>query len=404
MEKQKKSKKSILIAVIAIIVVALGAFGADWYYENTHYVSTDDAQITGDIINASPKLSGKVLTENYREGDKVKKGDVLFTLETDQVQAQLNQAQAALDTAKDQLSKVEGGARSQQVAAAQATVDQATSAYNGAQSNKDTLTTTLNNLQGQYNTLVSQMSSFVNPATGSYDANYAMSQLDAARKANAVTEAQYTVKSEAIEQLFASKQQLENQISQLQGQINTANAQISSAKAGINAASSQLSLTSAGASDKDIAIAEDQVKSAQASYDLVKLNLDNTKVTAPIDGTIVQINSHVGDTVSQGQAVMAIVDFSKLQVTAYVLEGDLEKVKTNQAVTLSVDAFPNSSFTGKVQSIGLATASEFSLLSTTNNSGNYTKVSQRVPVKVSIDAENSNIIPGMSVTAKIKVK
>jgi membrane fusion protein (multidrug efflux system) len=404
MENQKKSKSKILIGVVIVIVIALGGFGCDWYYENTNFVSTDDAQISGDVINASPKLSGEIVTENFKEGDKVKKGQVLFTLETDQVQAQLNQAQAGLDTAMAQLAKLEGGARSQEIAGAQSTVDQATAAYNGAQANKDNLTTSLNNLQSEYNTLISQMSGFVNPSTGSYDATYAMSQLDSARKVNAITEAQYTVKAEAVEQLFASKQQLENQISQLQGQINSVGTQISAAKAGIDAANSKLSLTNAGASDKDIAIAEDQVKSAQANYDLVKLNLDNTQVKAPIDGTIVQINSHVGDTVAPGQGVMAIVDFSKLQVTAYVLESDIEKIKLDQDAKLSVDSFSGTTFDGKVENIGLATSSVFNLFSSSNNTGNYTKVSQRVPVKISIDAGNNTVIPGMSVTAKIKIK
>lgn len=404
MENQKKSKNKIFLGVIIIIVIALGAFGYDWYYENTNFVSTDDASISGDIINASPKLSGKILSENVKEGDKVKKGDVLFTLETDQVQAQLNQAEAALDTAKAQLTKLEGGARSQEISGAQAIVDQASASYNGAQTSKNNLTTSLNNLQAQYNTLIAQMSDLKNPANGNYDANYAISKLDAARKANALTEAQYTVKAQAIEQLFSAKQQLENQISQLQGQINSANSQIAAAKSGIDAANSKLSLTNAGASDKDIAIAEDQVKSAQASYDLVKLNLDNTQVKAPIDGTIVQINSHVGDTVSLGQGVMALADFSKLQVTAYVLESDVEKIKLNQNVSLSVDAFKDSTFKGKVQSIGLATSSVFSLFSTSNNSGNFTKVSQRIPVKISLDSSNSGLVPGMSVTAKIRIK
>lgn len=404
MEAKGKSKKKIFIAVIVVIVIALGAFGGNWYYENTHYISTDDAQISGDIINASAKISGKIVSENVKEGSKVKQGDVLFTLETDQVQAQLNQAQAALDTAKAQLAKVAGGARSQEVAGAQATVDQATAAYDAAQTNKNNLAISLNNLQSQYNDLLSQMSDFKNPSNGDYDASYALSKLDAAVKAKAITEAQYTVKSQAIEQLFSAKQQLENQISQLQGQINTQSDQITASKAGKDAANSKLSLTNAGASDKDIAIVEDQVKSAQANYDMVKLNLDNAQVKAPIDGTIIQINSHVGDTVSPAQAVMSEVDLSKLQVTAYVLEGDLEKVKFNQDVKINVDSFSNKTFNGKVQSLGLATSSVFSLFSTTNNSGNYTKVSQRVPLKISIDYGNNSIIPGMSAEAKIKIK
>lgn len=212
------------------------------------------------------------------------------------------------------------------------------------------------------------------------------------------------MKAQAIEQLFSAKQQLENQIAQLQGQINAANTQISGAQANINAANSKLSLTDAGVSNKDIAIAEDQVKAAQASYDLVKLGLDNTTVKAPMDGTVVQVNIHVGDTIAAGSGAISLVDLSKLQVTAYVLEGDLERVKLGQSVNLNIDAYSGTNFTGKVKQIGLATASTFSLFSTDNNSGNYTKVSQRVPVKINFESSSDNVIPGMSVTAKIKVK
>ncbi len=405
MEKgNKKSSKKIFISVIAVILVVFAAVGGYMYYNSITYVSTDDANVTGDIISASSLVPGRVAQVMVKEGDKVKKGDVLFTLETDQAQAQLNQAQAALDVAKASLDKVEGGARSEQISAAQAAVDAATAGLNGANTTKTNLQNTLNSLQSQYNTLLSQMDSTKNPKTGQYDASYALGQLDAAKAAGQISDGQYTVKAQAIEQMFSAKQQLENQIQQLQGQINASNAQINAAQASINGANSQLKLTNAGASNKDIAIAEDQVKEAQAAYDLVKLGLDNTTVKAPMDGSVAQVNIHVGDTIAAGSGAISLVDMSKLQVTAYVLEGDLEKVKLGQSVDLSVDAFPGTTFTGKVSQLGLATASTFSLFNTTDNSGNYTKVSQRVPIKIDFDSSTNNFIPGMSVTAKIKVK
>ena len=401
--KTSMKKGKTLLVVGLVMAVGLGGFGYNWYSDRVNYITTDNAKITGDIINASSKVSGKIAEVKVTSGTKVKKGDVLFTLEADQAQAQLNQAQAALDVAKAQLDKVAGGARSEEIAQAQAMVDQSSASVSGTVTNKTNLQNTLYDTQLKYNDLISKMASFKNPSTGDYDANYAIGQLDAALKKGSIEEAQYTVKVQSIQQLFAAKQQYETQISQLKGQINAVDSQVSAAKAGLSAATSKLSLTNSGASNKDIAVLEDSVKVAQANYDLIKLNLDNTEIKAPMDGTIVQVNVHVGDNITPGQGAISLVDFSKLQVTAYVLENDLEKVKVDENVKLSVDAFSGVTFNGKVKEVGLATASVFSLFSSDNASGNYTKVSQRIPVKIDFDAANQAVIPGMSATAKIKI-
>lgn len=397
----KKSRTLLVIGLIMVVVS--GGFGYNWYSDRINYITSDNTKITGDIINASSKISGKVSEVKITSGTKVKKGDVLFTLEPNQAQAQLNQAQAALDVAKAQLDKVEGGARSEEIAQAQAMVDQSSASVSGTITNKTNLQNTLNDTQSKYNDLISKMESFKTPSTGEYDANYAIGQLDAALKADAIKDASYTVKVQSIQQLFAAKQQYESQINQLKGQINAIDSQISAAKAGLGVANSKLSLTNAGASNKDIAVLEDSIKVAQANYDLVKLNLDNTQIKAPMDGTIVQVNIHVGDNITPGQGAISLVDFSKLEVTAYVLENDLEKVKVDENVKLSVDAFSGVTFNGKVKEIGLATASVFSLFGSDNASGNFTKVSQRVPIKIDFDAANQAVIPGMSATAKIKI-
>ncbi|MBL4933505.1 MULTISPECIES: HlyD family secretion protein [Clostridium] len=400
----KKSKGKLIIAIVAVLVIALGGFGIKYYIEQKSYVSTDDAKITGDILNASSKIPGKVVKINVHEGDTVKKGQVLFTLETEQLQYQLNQAQAALDVAKAQLSKVEGGARAEEVAGAQALVDQASASLGGADTTKSNLQNTLNDVQSQYNSLIAQMSSFKNPDTGDFDANYAIKQLDTARAKGLLTEAEYTVKAQAVEQLFQGKLQYENQINQLKGQIKTVDSQIDTAKAGLDGAKSKLNLTNAGASDKDVAIVEAQVSAAQASYDLAKLNFSNSEIKAPADGTVVQLNIHEGDMIAAGQAAVSVVDLSKLQVTANILEGDLEHISPSEKVTMTIDSFPGATFTGTVKESALATSSVFSLFSTENASGNFTKVSQRVPVKITLDSTDKTLIPGMSVEVKVKIK
>ena len=130
-------------------------------------------------------------------------------------------------------------------------------------------------------------------------------------------------------------------------------------------------------------------------------NQQPTKSTE--DGTVIQEIAHAGDPLSAGQTAISIVDMHKLQITAYVMEGDIKRIKLDQPVELSIDALPDQKFNGTVAEVGLATASTFSLFSTDNTSGNYTKVSQRVPLKIDFDYFSQPVFPGMSVTAKIRV-
>lgn len=129
----------------------------------------------------------------------------------------------------------------------------------------------------------------------------------------------------------------------------------------------------------------------------------NIGVTAPTDGTIVQNTAVPNSFVSAGTPLAQVYDLNKLWVTANIDETKINEVEVGQDVDIYVDAFPNSPLSGKVQQIGLATTGTFSLLpSSSNTSGNYTKVTQVVPVKVSID-DNKRvaIVPGMNVTVRI---
>jgi membrane fusion protein (multidrug efflux system) len=398
---KEKSKGKILIGVGVAVVVVLGALGGNWYINQKNYVTTDNAKVTGDLLNASPRMAGKVAEVKVAVGDQVKEGDVLFNLDTDQIKAQVAQAQAALDVAKAQLDKVAGGARSQEIAGAQALVDQAQAGYNATVAGRDAAQSLLNSAQDNYNKLLDQLAQYKN-SNGDYDMQGALNNLNTLLAKGTIKDSQYTVAVQGIQQGFASKAQLEAQILQLKGQIKSANSQIDASKANVNGANDKLSLATAGASDKDLAVLQNQVKAAQATFDVANLSLSFAGVKAPASGTVVQVNVHNGDMVAAGQTGVAIVDMSKLQVSAYVLENDLERVKNGQTVDLSIDAFPGKKFSGKVKQVGLATGSVFNLFSTDNSSGNYTKVSQRVPVTIDFDYSGNPVIPGMSAGVKIK--
>jgi len=130
--------------------------------------------------------------------------------------------------------------------------------------------------------------------------------------------------------------------------------------------------------------------------------ISSTNITAPTDLTIVSNKALSNSLVAQGTPLAYGYNFDELYVTANIDEADVQDVEVGQKVDLYVDALKNDTLKGKVEEIGLATASEFSVLPSGNSDGNYTKVKQVVPVKISItDAAGKDILPGMNVTVKI---
>jgi len=129
----------------------------------------------------------------------------------------------------------------------------------------------------------------------------------------------------------------------------------------------------------------------------------SVNLTAPIDGTILQVPAVVGQIVVPGIALAEETDLSSVTITAYIDEGALNNVSTGQSVDIKVDAYSDTSFTGHVSQIVNATAGEFSLLPTQDNaSGNFTKVSQRIPVIITLDGNaGKTLMPGMSATVTI---
>ncbi|MCM3567629.1 efflux RND transporter periplasmic adaptor subunit [Neobacillus mesonae] len=124
-------------------------------------------------------------------------------------------------------------------------------------------------------------------------------------------------------------------------------------------------------------------------------------VKAPADGTIVQSNAVENTMVAAGTPLAVSYDLDHLWVTANIEETELNDVKIGQDVDIYVDAFPNITLNGKVEEIGLATAGTFSLLPKNNASGNYTKETQVIPVKISLDHYGERLVPGMNVTVRI---
>lgn len=157
-------------------------------------------------------------------------------------------------------------------------------------------------------------------------------------------------------------------------------------------------------------IAQAQVATARAGLNTVETQLEDTRVAAPFRGVVARRWVLPGDVVQPGQPVFTLYDLSGVWVTANFEESKLASIPVGARVDISVDAFPRRRFVGRVVRIGAATASQFSLIPPNNASGNFTKVAQRVPVRISVDGERGQelgrdpaiLLPGMSVEVTVR--
>ncbi|MZQ82885.1 HlyD family efflux transporter periplasmic adaptor subunit [Paenibacillus sp. 5J-6] len=149
----------------------------------------------------------------------------------------------------------------------------------------------------------------------------------------------------------------------------------------------------------------DQIIGQQDNNNLPTSSLDQAALRSPIEGTVIKTLVKTGEVSSPGQTVAMVVDTNKLYVSANVEETEIHKVKEGEVVEINLDNIPGKVLLGKVKEISKATASTFSLLPSTNTSGNFTKVTQRIPIKISIDDNQGlDLSPGISTSIKIHLK
>jgi membrane fusion protein (multidrug efflux system) len=165
------------------------------------------------------------------------------------------------------------------------------------------------------------------------------------------------------------------------------------------------------AAQAEFDISKTKIKTAEAQLNVINTQLQNTSIYSPMSGVIAKRWVLKGDVVQPGQPIFSIYNLDSVWVTANLQETDLEDIRTGQKVEVNVDSYPNDKFEGTVMQLGTNTASQFALIPPSNASGNFTKVTQRIPIKISVNQITNKgkddadvLLPGMSVEIKIKVK
>ncbi|WP_374631464.1 HlyD family secretion protein [Ferrovibrio sp.] len=337
-------KKKIILSLFALALLGTaGHFGWQWWSHGRFIESTDNAYVAADMSVISSKISGYLQSLEAVENRRVKAGDVLFRIDDADYRAKLAQAEALLATRRAAMDIVDRQLNTQQASIAEAEAS--------LRSSRADLTRTDDDLR-RYNQL----------ASGQY----------------------------------VSTQKLET----AQTDQRKAKAALERAEAGRSVQRSQIAVLQANREQAMAMIAQ-----AEAEVAMVKLDLENTVVRAPIDGVVGNRTAQLGQYVRPGVQLMVIVPLQEAYVVANFKETQLRDLRPGQKAQIKVDAYPGQVLQAHIDSLAPASGAKFSLLPPDNATGNFTKIVQRVPVKLVIDKAAGNpvdtLVPGMSVLVEI---
>lgn len=340
-----RSRKTLLLGVAgALALVGAAWFAYDYVTVGRFIVSTDDAYVGADMAIIAPKIAANVADVPIVENQAVKQGDVLVRLDDGDFQLAVSQADAKLATQRAAIATFDA-----QVRAAEATEDQM------------------------------------------------RAQLDAAKATVAKSQADYERTKPLADRDYTSKATLDAAIAAR----DTAVAQQKAGAAAILSAEANIALLKAQKVQAEHIAKEIKVSLAQAKRDL-----SFTLIRAPFDGVVGNRNVQVGDYVTAGKRLAAIVPLDKVYIDANVKETQLAGIKPGETVEVTVDALDGPPLKGVVDSIAPASGSMFSLLPPENATGNFTKIVQRVPVRVVVPASEAQgrLRPGLSVVVGIDTR
>lgn len=338
------SRAAIPVAIAALGGVLLVLFAWRLPPFNTGEQSTDNAYVRGYVTVISPRLDGYVTEVLVRDFMPVKAGQLLVVIDERNYRQAMEQARAELDAQRANLA-------------------------NSAQQHR----------RGEANI------SLVGAEERSARAALAKAQADYDRAAPLVK--QGWLAPTELDRLRLAVQQAQASVAQAQAQGRVAQEDLSSV--GVNRAA-----------------LEANVERAEAALKLAQINLANTRITAPADGRVGEVGVRVGQYVAPGTQLMGLVS-QEVWITANFKETQVEGVRVGEPARIRVDALPGATLRGRVERIGPATGSEFAVIKPDNATGNFTKVVQRLPVRIALEPDQPDVVrlvPGMSVVVSINTR
>jgi membrane fusion protein, multidrug efflux system len=344
-------RKKIIIGVVVVAILIALTWGIKTLIYSRAHETTDNAQVDGHIVPVLAKVGGYVTAVLVQDNDSVSQGQTLVRIDDAEYRVKVAQAEADLAAAQ---SAAGGRQFTGQSQAAVATAS------------------------GQRSALDAQIQAAL--------ANQQKANADLARMRDLVSK--QIVSAQQLDAAQAAAAAAAADVEALQRQAAAAGGTVQNAQAGVR-------------------LAQARLEAAQAALDNAKLQLSYTNVTAPETGTISKKQVEIGQLVQSGQTLMSIVADTGTWVTANFKETQLNRMHVGQPVAFDVDAYPGCEAEGKVQSLSAATGARFALLPPDNATGNFTKVVQRLPVRIAITKGCGTarpLRPGMSVVAHTDIR
>jgi membrane fusion protein (multidrug efflux system) len=374
----------------AIVVLVAGFFL--WRYF-TSYESTDDAQIDGHLNSISARVSGHVVKLLVEDNQQVAAGTPL-------VQIDPKDYQVALDRAQAYYADALAAAQAAQVNVPITNVN-TTSQQSAAQADVENARAGIAAARQQYDAAIAQLAQA--------EANNVKAQNDLVRYKQLVDKEE--ISQQQYDQAVAAAKASAASVDAARANASAAQQQVTQAQAKL--AQAQANLRAAQTAPQQMAVTRSKAQSAQAQAERYKaeleqaqLNLQYTTIVAPVSGIVTQRSVEVGQNVSIGQELMKVINLDDIWVTANFKETQLRHMQVGQPATITADA-TGKEYKGHVQSIAGASGAITSLLPPENATGNYVKVVQRIPVKITFDAgetKEHTLRPGMSVEPKVWIR
>jgi membrane fusion protein (multidrug efflux system) len=363
----KKSRGRPYLILAVVVGVALAGYGSfAWLSRGRE--NTDDAQVDADVVAVSTRVAGTVLKVHVVDNQLVKKGDLLVEIDPADLAARAKQAEAELAAAKAQA----------QAADAQVSIVEATS-RGGLSAARAQLSGSASSVQSADAQIEYAQATLARVQADSDQADRDLARSEALFKDGAIPSAEIDAARSSALTAHAAVAQARAQLATSQDMKRTAQTHIAESVARVEQSApvdAQLAAARAGAD-----LAHARADAAEAALTQAKLQLSYTRIEAAADGMLSRLAVHEGQLVQAGQQIVSVVP-NATYVLANFKETQVGLMRPGQKVEISVDAYPGRTFQGKLDSTSPGTGARFSMLPPDNASGNFVKVVQRVPVKI----------------------
>jgi membrane fusion protein, multidrug efflux system len=390
----------VMILIMAGGIVLLITVNWNTWTSERASQTTDDAYVRADLTPLSTKVAGLVAGVAVSDYEPVKAGDLLVQLRDDDFRAQVQQAEAAVASGEDALINNQRQKELQDARIAQA---------------DDGIRTAEADIAAAQAGVEAAQSATANARSGIEGTKADVERTRLERRRQEALFATQSATRQKLEQVVADEERFRAQLASRQDDLNTATAQLASrqadlarARAHLGSANSELEAQKRRRAvlDSQELLLRADLNSKRAALTLARINLGYTRIVAPEKGIVSERKVRPGQLVSPGTQVISLVQ-SDVWVQANYKETQLRQIRAGDRAEIRVDAFPGEILTGKVDNVSPASGSQFTLLPPDNATGNFTKIVQRVPVKIVFDPSQptlERLRPGLSVIATVRTQ